>query len=70
MINKETQQHDIELLDRLRSLAELKANADIRARSQAADGDADYSRRIREGLADPNPKPAVAEPVYAIAAAT
>ena len=45
--------YDLELLDRSRPFAALKENADIRAKSKAADGDAAYSRRIRLGLADP-----------------
>ncbi len=45
--------YDLDLLDRRRPFAELKAAADIRDRSIAADAAADYSHRIREGLADP-----------------
>jgi hypothetical protein len=46
--------YDIELLDPSRPFAALKAHSDIRARSLAADQDPLYSRRIRDGLADPN----------------
>jgi hypothetical protein len=42
--------YDIGLLDRSRPFAILKANADIRALSLAADADPDYSQHIREGL--------------------
>lgn len=44
----------LELLDTRLPFDQLKAAADIRARSLAADGDADYSKRIREGVPDPN----------------
>jgi hypothetical protein len=46
--------YDNGLLDRSRPLADLKAGADVRARSRAADASTDYSRQIREGLPDPN----------------
>ena len=45
--------YDLELLDRSRPFAGLKASADIRAKSKSADADPAYSRRIRDGLADP-----------------
>jgi Domain of unknown function (DUF4105) len=45
--------YDLELLDRTRPFAELKSAANIRDKSLAADRATDYSRRIREGLADP-----------------
>jgi hypothetical protein len=45
--------YDLELLDRSLSIEALKANADIRAKSKAADQDPAYSVRIRDGLADP-----------------
>lgn len=45
--------YDLKLLDRARPFAALKESADIKAKSKAADSDADYSRRIRDGLADP-----------------
>ncbi len=44
----------LELLDTRMALPQLQKAADIRERSRAADGDPDYSRRIREGLPDPN----------------
>lgn len=44
----------LELLDTRMSLPQLQKAADIRERSRAADDDPDYSRRIREGLPDPN----------------
>lgn len=46
--------YDIDLLARSQSFAALKANADIRVRSLAADHDPEYSSRIRDGIADPN----------------
>ncbi len=45
--------YDLELLDRTRPFAELKAAADISGKSRDADQAEDYSRRIRVGLADP-----------------
>jgi hypothetical protein len=45
--------YDLELLDGSLSIEALKANADIRARAKAADTDPAFSRRIRDGLADP-----------------
>lgn len=49
--------YEISLLDRSQAFAVLKASADIRARSLAADRDADYSLRIRENLPDPTKSP-------------
>jgi len=54
--------YDNGLLDRSRPLADLKVVADIRIKSRAADADPDYSRRIREGLPDPNPAVATRSP--------
>ena len=45
--------YDLDLLDSSRPFAELRAMADISAKSRAADGDVRYSSRIREGLPDP-----------------
>lgn len=42
------------LVDTRLTFEQLKAAADIRARSLAADADPEYWRRIREGLPDPN----------------
>lgn len=47
----------LELIDTRLPFAELKAAADIRARSLAADADPDYWKRIRDGLPDPNVRP-------------
>lgn len=44
----------LELLDTSLPFQQLRAAADIRDRSRAADGDPDYWRRIREGLPNPN----------------
>jgi hypothetical protein len=45
--------YGLELLDQGRPFAELKALAEIKAKSKAADADPAYSRRIRDGLPDP-----------------
>jgi hypothetical protein len=45
--------YDQKLLATDRSLDDLKRNADIRARAAAAKDDPEFSRRIRDGLADP-----------------
>lgn len=45
--------YDLDLLDLTRPFADLRVAADIRAKSLAADGAADFSRRIRDGLPDP-----------------
>lgn len=52
--------YDLELLDQKLPFAELKTVSDIRAKSLAANDSPDYSRRIREGLVDPQAAPAVA----------
>jgi hypothetical protein len=44
---------DLKLLDTSRPFQDLKRDADIAARSHAADADSAYSRRIRDGLIDP-----------------
>jgi len=54
----------LELLDNRMPFDTLRAAADIRARSLAADAAQDYWRRIRDGLPDPN-VPAAAKPVVA-----
>lgn len=48
----------LELIDTRLPLAEIKKAADVHDRSIAADADPAYSRRIREGLPDPNVEPA------------
>jgi hypothetical protein len=45
--------YDLELLDRSMPFDALRAKADIRAKSKAANDDLRYSQRIREGLPDP-----------------
>lgn len=45
--------YDVDLIDNRASLDIVMQTADIGARSRAADGAADYARRIREGLVDP-----------------
>jgi Domain of unknown function (DUF4105) len=64
--------YDLELLDLSRSFEELKAAADISAKSKAADAAPDYSRRIRVGLLDPQAaeraRPAALIPTVAVPA--
>ena len=45
-------------IDTSRPFAEVKAASHVSARAQAADGDADFSRRIRAGMARPSLPPA------------
>ncbi len=45
--------YDLVLLDQSRTIVDLKALADITEKSKVADGDVAYSRRIREGIPDP-----------------
>jgi Domain of unknown function (DUF4105) len=45
--------YDLKLLDTSRRFVDLKALANITEKSKAADGDGAYSRRIREGIPDP-----------------
>ncbi len=52
--------YDLDLLDSSRPFAELRAMADISAKSRAADGDIAYSRRIRAGLPVPAAAPKAA----------
>ena len=54
--------YDLELLDQSHPFAELKAMADVSSKSKAADGDPDYSRRIRAIAADPHAVENIAAP--------